>query len=157
MSAVRLTRPSLRLLSGWVARITLAAVFGIAAVPKLLDPAGFAGAIDNYHLLPTLVTRIAAVGLPMLELCTAIAVLISRLTRGASAVAAFLLMAFSAAMVQAIVRDIDLDCGCFGTSTELGVNWWTVARNLGLVGLAIWSIVATRVSQATSAATLTRT
>jgi uncharacterized membrane protein YphA (DoxX/SURF4 family) len=146
-----------RSISVWLGRLALAIVFGAAAVPKLLDPAGFAGAIDNYHLLPSLLTRVAAVGLPVLELSIAIGVLVPRLARGAGALAACLLALFSAAMVQAILRDIDLDCGCFGTSTELGVNWWSVARNLGLCALAIWTIATTRVSQPTRAATLTQT
>jgi len=154
---MRVTRASLRSVSGWLARITLAAVFSIAAIPKLQDPTGFVAAIDNYHLLPGLATRIAAVGLPVTELWIAVAVLLPRLTRGASALAAALLLLFSIAMVQAIARDIDLDCGCFGTSSELGVNWWSVARNVGLCALAVWSIATARVSQTTRTATLTDT
>lgn len=154
---MRVRQLSPRWLSGWLARLSLAAVFGMAAVPKILDPAAFVAAIDNYHLLPGLLSRIVAVGLPVAELCIAACLLVPKLARGASALAACLLFSFAAAMAQAIVREIDLDCGCFGTSAEVGVNWWSVGRNVALSALAAWSIVTSPVPPTTPPATLTDT
>lgn len=130
-------------------------MFAIAALPKIQDPSGFAAAIDNYHLLPIELIRIAAVGLPVLEVCIALALLTPRLMRGASLLAAVLLGVFSLAMMQAMARDIDLDCGCFGASAELNVDGWSVARNVGLSALAFWSLISARMSQASAPATLT--
>ncbi len=144
-----------QLRSGWLARAVLAGVFAFAGWPKLLDPSGFAAAIDNYHLLSESLVRVTAAGLPLLELTVAAALLWPRLARGASALAITLLIAFSGAMIQAMVRDIDLDCGCFGTSTELDVNGWSVVRNLGLCSLACWSLWTTRVPQTSAPVTLT--
>lgn len=141
--------------SGWLARATLASVFVYAGWPKIVDPSGFAAAIDNYHLLPEWLTRITAIGLPLLEITIAVALMWPRVSRGASLLAITLLCAFSGAMIQAMARDIDLDCGCFGTSTELGVNGWSVARNLGLCSLACWSLWTTRVPQTSAPVTLT--
>lgn len=155
MSAVSIGQAPWQAATGWLARLLLAAVFTVAALPKLGDAAGFAAAIDNYHLLAGWLTRIAAVGLPVLEICIAIALLVPRLARGASVLALGLLLTFSIAMVQALARDIDLDCGCFGTSTEIGVNQWSVARNLGLCALAVWSLWTARVPQTSPTVTLT--
>jgi putative oxidoreductase len=141
--------------SGWLARAVLAGVFLFAGWPKVLDPSGFAAAIDNYHLLPEVLVRVTATALPLLEIAVAIGLLWPALARGASMLAIALLCAFSVAMIQAMARDIDLDCGCFGTSTELGVNGWSVDRNLGLCSLACWSLWTLRVPQTSAPVTLT--
>lgn len=152
---MRIGRAQITWVSGWLARATLAAVFAVAALPKLQDPSGFAAAIDNYHLLSNQLTRIAALGLPTLEIVIAVALLLPQFTRGASLLATLLLVVFSIAMVQAMARDIDLNCGCFGTSAEINVDVWSVARNVALCVLAGWSLFTARVSHAGSA-TLTK-
>ncbi len=43
-----------------------------------------------------------------------------------------MLLVFAVAMAQAIVRDIDIDCGCFGKAATARVGWSSVLRNVGL-------------------------
>lgn len=142
--------------SDWVARGVLCVVFVAAGAPKFMDPHGFAASIENYHLLPLAMVRIAAVGLPVLELCIAAAMLVPRLARGACTLAILLLMLFSAAMLQAMAREIDLDCGCFGKGGDQNVSLWSVGRNLLLCALAGWSLWIAYVSQRAAPSTLTQ-
>ncbi len=114
------------------ARALVAGVFTWAAIPKLVDPAQFAESIANYHLLPTAVIGPLAAGLPVLELVVAAALLVGVHARGAALVAIALLVVFAGGMAQAILRGIDLDCGCFGAATRAQVTWWSVGRNAGL-------------------------
>ncbi len=117
-----------------VARCIVAGVFLYAAIPKLTDPTAFAEAIDNYHLVPVdFVGPIAAI-LPVIELITALALLTGIEARGAALITGLMLAAFCVAMIQAIARGIDLDCGCFGAEQRAQVGWDGVARNLALLG-----------------------
>lgn len=115
------------------ARLLVAAVFLWAGVPKLLDPATFAEDISNYRLVPDTVAAYAAVIVPVLEIVIALALITGVEAKGSALVAAAMLAGFAVAMLQAIVRDIDLTCGCFGTATESEVGWGSIARNVGLM------------------------
>jgi putative oxidoreductase len=120
-----------------VLRWIVAAVFLAAAVPKVIDPATFATDIDNYRVLPDALIGPIAVGLPLIETIVGLALLTGIYARGAAIVAAGMLVAFAIAMIQAIARGIDLDCGCFGHVVEAQVGWMTVSRNVVLTVAAL--------------------
>lgn len=120
-----------------VFRLGLAAMFLFAAVPKLLDPVTFARDIDNYRMLPDALIGPLALMLPVAEIVIGLALVTGVYARGAAITAGVMLVGFAVGMVQAIVRGIDLDCGCFGHFAEAQVSWWTVARNATLTLIAI--------------------
>lgn len=122
----------------WAARLVLAGVLLAAAVPKLLDPAGFAARLPNFRVFPEALTNIVATTAPMLELLAALALLSGRLYRGGVWLALGLMSVFTALIASALARGIDLDCGCFGTTAQVDpVGALDLARNLILLGLAI--------------------
>lgn len=140
-SSSKLTTPAGRALVV-AARAVVAGVFVYAGVPKLLEPAAFAQSISNYHLVPeSLVGPIAAV-VPVLEIVVALALVTGFAARGAAIAAAAMLAVFSAAIAQAIARDIDIACGCFGTASSPEADWWSVARNVALLAAAVFVAVA---------------
>ena len=103
----------------WVCRIAVAAIFLLAAVPKLLDPLDFAKAIANYRIsVPGFgqdyVFAVAAF-LPAFEAVIAVALLFNRWKRTASLIASCLLVVFIVLISQAVLRGLNIDCGCFGT------------------------------------------
>lgn len=97
-----------------VARVVLAAVFLYAGGVKALDPAGFALSIDNYQLLPWTAAAALAVYLPWLELGCGLGVLWPKTRLGALAVLLGLGLVFSEATASALIRSLDISCGCFG-------------------------------------------
>jgi uncharacterized membrane protein YphA (DoxX/SURF4 family) len=115
-----------------VARLVVGGIFAAAAIPKLLDPSAFAASIANYHLVPDLVATASASVLPVLELVVALALVSGVQARGAAVAAGGMLIVFALAMTQAILRDINLDCGCFGSAAAAEVGWGSVLRNVGL-------------------------
>jgi uncharacterized membrane protein YphA (DoxX/SURF4 family) len=121
-----------------VARVGLAAMFVYAAVLKLAEPGGLAQDISNYRILPAALVPGLALALPVLELVTGLALLSSGYARGAAVLSALMLTLFAAAMAQAKLRGIDLDCGCFGAGAASQVSWTKVALNLGLAILSLW-------------------
>lgn len=114
-------------------RFVVAAVFLFAAFPKLADPVQFARDIDNYRLVPDALIGPLAIALPVVEVLIGAALVTGLAARGAAVVAGAMLAGFAAGMIQAMVRGIDLDCGCFGHYVEAQVSGWTVARNITLL------------------------
>jgi len=133
----------LRVVLLWSARLVTAAVFLIAANQKLRDPYAFAASIYAYRVLPASLSTIAAVAMPVIEVLASLALVTGLLWRGGAAVLGGLLLVFIAALFQAILRGIDIDCGCFGRGSS-PVSFWLIARNYGLLLLALFPLVAER-------------
>jgi putative oxidoreductase len=123
----------------WLIRIGLAALFFYTGSQKLIEPGAFAAAIANYRVLPEAIVGVVAVGLPVLELVVACALLVPSYAPGAAVIVAALLSVFAAAMAQSKLRGIDLDCGCFGADQASQVSWLKVTINVGLAILALWT------------------
>jgi len=126
-------------------RVLVAVVFVWAGLPKLLDAATFAEDISNYRLVPEALVGVLAVAVPVLELTVAAALLSGIEARGAAVVAGMLLLGFTAGMLQAMARGIDLSCGCFGAATDAKVGWPSVGRNVALVLASAIVVVAPHV------------
>lgn len=103
----------------WLCRLILAAVFIVAAYPKLLDPAAFAKAIDNYRIAVPIIGKdyvyLVAGLLPALEFITGLGLLWNRTKHGAAGIAGFLLIVFIFLITTAMARGLNIDCGCFGS------------------------------------------
>jgi hypothetical protein len=113
-------------------------MFLYAGALKLGDATAFATDIHNYRVLPDSVVPLLAVGLPVLEIVTALALLTPTFTQGGAVLSALMLAAFAAGMAQAKLRGIDLECGCFGAESAQKVSWLKVALNAALAILAGW-------------------
>ena len=122
-----------RVLTG--VRIVLGALFIWAAVTKLPDMAGFAQDVANYRIVPAALVPFVASAVVGIELLGGIALVAGVMERAAAAVIACLLVAFIAFLSQALLRGIDLRCGCFGGDEP--ASWWTVARDLLMLAAAV--------------------
>lgn len=119
-------------LAGWIAAAWLAVLFAHAGVAKLADLALFEQHLAAYHLPEALRQALLRL-LPAAELAVAAALLSPWRAWGALA-AAWLLLAYAAAMAWHLARGLALDCGCGGE--PLPVSWALVVRNAVLAGLA---------------------
>ncbi|MFH1143745.1 MAG: MauE/DoxX family redox-associated membrane protein [Candidatus Eisenbacteria bacterium] len=124
----------------WLCRLALAAVFLVAAYGKLRDPYGFAASIYGYRLTPSAWAVCGALIMPLIETAASLALLFGPLWRGGCVVLGGLLAVFIAALSQAILRGIDIDCGCFGEGSS-PVSFWLIARNYLLLLCAIFPLV----------------
>ena len=96
-----------------VSRLGLAAVFIYAGVVKANDIVAFAGQIANYQILPYAWNYLVASILPYLELLCGILLLLNMRVRPAVLVLFCLNIIFMVALISAIARGFDIDCGCF--------------------------------------------
>jgi uncharacterized membrane protein YphA (DoxX/SURF4 family) len=117
------------------ARFAVAAILIVAAVGKLRDPQGFAQDIANYRMLPAGLVPVAAATLPGIEVALGAALVLGVWTRSAGIATTGLLLLFTIGIGSALVRGIDIDCGCFGGHGH-PVSWWTFARDVGFVAAA---------------------
>ena len=117
-----------------VVRLVLAAVFGIAGVAKLADRAGFRRALGDFGIRPSL-TGPVAVGLPVVEVGVAVALLLPGVAWWAALVAVALLVAFIGLIARSLARGDTPDCNCFGRLSAAAVGRKTLVRN-GLLVLA---------------------
>ena len=106
--------------SPWTARAAawiLGATFLAAALPKIIDPPGFAETIHAYRLLPEAGLAPLALTMPWLELLAALALITGRARRSAALLVLLLLATFMAALALNLAHGNPVDCGCFGASS----------------------------------------
>ncbi len=126
--------------TGLIADILLGLVFLWAGVLKILDPGAFHSSILTYEVFSYSISAGAALLVPYLEICVGASLVFQVLKGGARMVACVLLGAFIALLVQAAIRGLVVDCGCFGssqTSEDSGFAWPITRDVLVLLGLAI--------------------
>jgi putative oxidoreductase len=116
-------------------RVVLGALFIWAAVTKLPDMAAFAQDVANYRVVPPALVPFVASAVVGIEILAGAALVIGWMARPAAMVIAGLLTVFIAFISQALLRGIDLRCGCFGGDEP--ASWWTVARDLAMLAAAV--------------------
>jgi uncharacterized membrane protein YphA (DoxX/SURF4 family) len=118
------------------ARLLLGALFVWASVTKVPDMAAFAESVANYRIVPPTLVPAAAAMLVGVEFAAGLALIANLWTRAAALVLAALLAGFTVGLTSALVRGIDLACGCFGGNAP--ATWWTVGRDVVLLALAVF-------------------
>lgn len=124
-----------------VCRLVLAAVFVLAAVGKLADQPGARRAAGEFGV-PERLTGIAGMGLPLIELAVAAALVPPLSAPYAAAAATLLLLAFAAAMIRMMARGEQPDCHCFGAIHSKPVSGGALARDGVLAAVAAFTAVA---------------
>jgi uncharacterized membrane protein YphA (DoxX/SURF4 family)/thiol-disulfide isomerase/thioredoxin len=118
-----------------VARIILAMVFFFAGVTKLADLRGSQAALEGFRV-PERLARVAGIALPVVELATAVLLLLSPTASLGAALALALLTAFVAGIAAALRRGETPECHCFGQLHSEPVSNDTAGRNVALAVLA---------------------
>ena len=119
-------------------RLILGCVFVYASFDKIGHPAEFARIVYNYHFLPTSAINLFAVILPWIELMCGMALILGLFVESASLLIGFLLGIFIVALSSAVIRGLDISCGCFSTaSSSEKVVWDTIIRDLIMLMLVV--------------------
>ena len=120
-----------------MARVVLGLLFMYAAALKFIDLHAFSESIDGYRLTPPSWSAPLALFVPSLEVVAGASLLVGRGARGAALLSAIMLLGFSAAIAQAMIRGINIDCGCFGASGPQKADALSLVRNGVLLLLAL--------------------
>jgi hypothetical protein len=114
-------------------RICLGVLFVWAGSVKLADPEGFAEIISAYDLVPEKLLVVVAVGLPALELFAGLGLIFD--VRGSLSVILGLLVMCAFVLWFGILKDLDIDCGCFSQDDLKGHGTLRLAlyRDLAMI------------------------
>lgn len=117
-----------------IARLVLGGVFLVAAIDKIAVPDAFAKSINNYHIVPTNLVNFSALLLPWLELLCSIFLIVGVRVKAAAFLTSGMLVVFIVAIISAMMRGLDINCGCF---SQVGVaptkvGWGKVFEDVGL-------------------------
>jgi uncharacterized membrane protein YphA (DoxX/SURF4 family) len=137
-----------------VLRLFLAAVFLYAAYTKLRQPyLLFAMSIDAYQLLPEWAVLTLARVIPWLELLLGILLATGYGLRYAAAGATLMLGLFFGVMLQAYIKGMGIDCGCFGLGEKISALTLTRDGLLVLISLVLVGQASRPVVSQTSSST----
>jgi uncharacterized membrane protein YphA (DoxX/SURF4 family) len=113
-----------------VVRLVVGSVFIVASIEKMADPAAFTTSIDNYKLLHGEITPVVATVLPWIELLSGLALLFGLVRHGGSLLATIMMAVFTVAVASAVLRGLDISCGCFTQDPNVSkVGWLKVGEN----------------------------
>lgn len=121
-----------------IARIVLGGIFILAAVGKIADPALFAKEIANYQILPTIFVNLSAITLPWIELAIGFFLIAGVRLKANSFGAGFLLAVFVVAVAIAMMKGLNINCGCYSQAAYQEVGIKKVLENLGLFILSVY-------------------
>jgi putative oxidoreductase len=121
----------------FVSRIVLGTVFVVASIDKIAVPDAFAESILAYGIVPYPLVNVAALLIPWLELVCGVLLLCGVRVRPSAAIVTALLAVFIVAISSALLRELKIDCGCFGKDHLTPVSWMKVAEDTGLLLLGI--------------------
>lgn len=121
-----------------ILRIAIAGVFIYSGALKLADVKGFANLVSQYQLVPEQLLAPVAFGLPAIELLAGIALLFE-VPAALSAIFGMLLM-FIFILWYGILKDLDIDCGCFSTEEIKGQDSLRLAlyRDFAMVAVCLY-------------------
>src|SRR5271157_4987937 len=126
---------SLRAATPWLGlgvRLIGAAIWIVAGASKLPDLGAFAAQVDRYQLLPHFLGSLVAYILPFFEILLGIYLAAGLFVRASALAGTVLFAIFLAAQIQALIRGLTLDCGCFGALSKSPVSPLTILRDLAL-------------------------
>lgn len=125
--------------AAFLMRALLGLVLIAASLGKLGDTNAFAAAIGNYKMSVPAVALTAATVIPWLEILCGLALLVGVFHKGASAIVIGMMIVFTSAIVAALIRGLDISCGCFSLDPEsTKINWLKIVENSLYLVMAVY-------------------
>jgi uncharacterized membrane protein YphA (DoxX/SURF4 family) len=122
----------------WISPLFLRTALGLfflyAGGSKLLDVPAFTRAIEAYQVVGFPFSYYAALGVPWLECVAAVGMWLPRWRHAGLLILFGLLVLFQGILLAALVRGLDISCGCLGGGLDSSVSW-ALVRNCVLLGL----------------------
>jgi uncharacterized membrane protein YphA (DoxX/SURF4 family) len=123
-----------------ITRIYLALVFILSGLDKIGNLSAFATSIENYDLFPIQIINLFAIVIPWIEVITGGLLLLGFYIKENSIIIGTLLTIFTLAVLSAVIRNLDIDCGCQGTFDGQKVGMLKIIENVSLIIVSILSI-----------------
>jgi len=120
-------------------RLILGSVFIYASISKIEHPAQFLTVIENYRLLSTAQSHYAALFLPWLELFCGLFLMTGIFVETSAGLISIMLVFFMAALLSALLRGLDIDCGCFSSGADgASVSALRLLEDMAMLAMAVY-------------------
>lgn len=117
-------------------RVLLGVIFIQFALSKIMRPAVFALNVVDYGMMPAWGVNLWSLALPWAELVCGLFLILGIRTRAAATLIGAMNIIFIVGLVNAILHNLPINCGCVGEAGE-PVNWWKVLKNVGMLVMTI--------------------
>lgn len=118
-------------------RLIMGGIFVYAGWVKIQNPQAFADSIATFQLVPLPLINLMALGLPFFEILLGLCLLTGWRKEAAIFSVMILSMVFALALSQALIRGLEVDCGCFGSGPpSAGKTWASLGRDFLLLAFA---------------------
>ncbi|MBN2279975.1 MAG: DoxX family membrane protein [Candidatus Marinimicrobia bacterium] len=115
-------------------KIFLGMLFLYAAIDKIVFPASFAEVIYHYRLVPLGFLNISAIIIPWIEIGIGVLLLLDVWSEVASFILILLTFAFVVMIASAMVRGLNIECGCFSLDSHNSfVGWKRIIEDLLMI------------------------
>lgn len=118
---------------GFVFRLIAGIVFVYASYDKLLHPEAFLKIVHNYRILPHSLETVFALTLPWMEFLVGLFLIFGLFTEASALLNCGLLVLFLIAIPSALLRHIDINCGCFSTTRSVKIGMDLIYRDILLL------------------------
>jgi uncharacterized membrane protein YphA (DoxX/SURF4 family) len=120
-------------------RLVIGGAFLYAGYLKIREPQAFADSIASFKLLPSELINLMAMGLPPLEVILGVMLATGWRGRVASLGVLVLSIIFAFALGQALMRGLQVDCGCFGSGKPSTMKTFlALGRDILLIAASSW-------------------
>ena len=132
---------------GLAARVVLGVVMFVAGALKVTNLPASVLAVRAYKILQYDLAAVVGYALPLVEMTIGLLLVVGVFTRVAAAVNGVMLVSFIFGISWVWAHGYSLDCGCFGgggtiaQAKALAQYPWEIARDIGLLALAVWLVV----------------
>jgi putative oxidoreductase len=146
MKAKKLHLPSkTQVVSGFVlvTRLALGCMFIMSSLPKIQLPLKFLSDVYGYELVGPKLGVLVAMTLSWLELLVGICLVGGIFVSGALLASAGMGAMFAVVLASALIRGLDISCGCFGMNSGK-INYLTLIRAVVILlvsGLAYMAVI----------------
>ena len=120
-----------------LARLILGGVFLFYSIGKIADPSAFAKEIGNYHILPLTFVNLLAIILPWFELVCGVLLVAGLKLRASAAIVGAMLVVFIVAILSAMSRGLNINCGCSTVNVEM-VGWKKIGEDALWLACAVY-------------------
>lgn len=125
-----------------VCRILLGTVFIVASIDKIANTNNFITSILNYKIVDITLATVAATFLPPLELLTGICLILGIYPKASSIIITSLLFIFTIFVISALVRGLDISCGCFSQDPNVDrIGYKKIIENFVLMIIGGYLII----------------
>jgi uncharacterized membrane protein YphA (DoxX/SURF4 family) len=133
MNSMRSIPPVYLKVAEWILRLVIGGAFIYAGWLKAQDPLGFADSVHTFEILPRWIISYFALAMPMFEILAGTLLVIGWPRRIGALALISLTGVFCLALVYAIARGLEVNCGCFGPSQSTTNPWIDLGRDLLII------------------------